>query len=62
MTEFYTRQDVANMLGVSLPKVTEIFNRPDFPALKLGKSYKVEAEAFKKWCQQRRTNSDFERK
>jgi len=59
MIKFYTRVDVAEMLGVSLPKATEIFNRPDFPALMLGKCYKVEAEAFKTWCQRRRTNSDY---
>lgn len=59
MEKFYTRQDIAAMTGWSLPKTTEVFNRPDFPALLIGKNYIVLAEAFHEWCKVRRTNNDF---
>lgn len=57
--KFYTRQEVSAMTGWSLPKTTQVFNRPDFPALIIGKRYIVEAEAFQKWCSQKHTNNDF---
>lgn len=60
--EFYTRNDVARMLKCSLPTVAQIFGRPDFPALIFGKSYVVEKEAFREWCQRRHTKNDFLRR
>ena len=59
MEKFYTRQDVAAMTGWSLPTVTQVFARPDFPALIIGKRQIVNAEAFRNWISKRHTNKDF---
>ncbi len=59
MLEFYTRREVAQMLGISLPKASEVFHRAEFPALILGREMLVEKEAFKKWCSSRHTNDDY---
>lgn len=59
MEKFYTRQEVATMTGWSLPTVQKVFERPDFPALIIGKRQIVYAEAFKEWISKRHTNKDF---
>lgn len=52
---FLSAKDVANYLECSLPTARKIMNRKDFPAIKIGKSLKVEAMAFHEWTQKRRT-------
>ena len=52
--EFYTTVDVARMLGCSIPTARQLFYRRDFPALKIGKNFKVEKHALQKWCSERR--------
>ena len=59
--EFLTRQDVARLLGCSLPTVAQIFSRPDFPALIFGKNQLVESQAFAEWCRRRHTKEDYKR-
>lgn len=54
MTVFYTTKQVAKCLGCSIPTARQLFYRADFPALKIGKNYKVEKTAFEKWCSERR--------
>lgn len=54
MTVFYTTKQVAQCLGCSIPTARQLFYRRDFPALKIGKNYKVEKNAFEKWCSERR--------
>ena len=54
MTIFYNTQQVAQCMGCSLTTARQIFRRPDFPALKIGKNFKVEKCAFEKWCSERR--------
>ena len=53
---FYSTIEVAKMLGCSIPTARQIFHRRDFPALKIGKNFKVEKSAFEKWCTQRRAD------
>lgn len=53
-TVFYNTKKVAQMLGCSIPTARQLFYRNDFPALKIGKNYKVEKNAFEKWCSERR--------
>ena len=52
---FLSAKDVANYLECSLPTARKIMSRKDFPAIKIGKSLKVEATAFHEWTQKRRT-------
>lgn len=52
--EFLTTEDVARSLGCSLPTARQLFYRPDFPALKIGKNFKVSKQAFEKWASERR--------
>lgn len=54
LTTFYTTKQVAQCLGCSIPTARQIFHRKDFPALKVGKNFKVEKTAFEKWCSERR--------
>ncbi len=54
LTVFYNTKKVAQMLGCSIPTARQLFYRRDFPALKIGKNYKVEKNAFEKWCSERR--------
>ncbi len=53
-TVFYTTKQVAECLGCSIPTARQLFYRHDFPALKIGKNFKVEKHAFEKWCSERR--------
>lgn len=53
-TVFYTTKQLAEILGCSIPTARQLFYRRDFPALKIGKNYKVEKNAFEKWCSERR--------
>lgn len=54
MTVFYNTKQVAAMLHCSIPTARQLFYRRDFPALKIGKNYKVEKTAFENWCSERR--------
>jgi excisionase family DNA binding protein len=54
MTDFLTTKEVAAALGCSIPTARQLFHRPDFPALKVGKNFRVSAEALEKWAAERR--------
>jgi excisionase family DNA binding protein len=54
LTEFYTTEDIAKCLGCSIPTARQLFHRSDFPALKIGKNFKVSKSAFEKWVSERR--------
>ena len=51
---FYDTKQVAAALGCSIPTARQLFHRPDFPALKDGKNFRVSAEALEKWAGERR--------
>ena len=51
---FLNTKQVAQCLGCSITTARHLFYRRDFPALKIGKNYKVEKNAFEKWCRERR--------
>ena len=53
--KYLSVEDVARMLGVSLPTAREYMARPDFPKIKAGKGYKVSATAFFLYNLQART-------
>ena len=59
--EFLTMSDIQKMTGWSKPTVIQLFARPDFPALTIGRPYLVTREAFEKWCGARKSNKDFRR-
>lgn len=50
----YSTADIAKILGCSIPTARQLFKRSDFPALKIGKNYRVEKTAFESWCNGRR--------
>lgn len=54
LTEILTVEQVQENLHVGRNKVYEIFARPDFPALKLGRRMGVDREAFEEWKKSRR--------
>lgn len=55
---FYTTKQLAELMGCSIPTARQLFYRRDFPALKIGKNYKVEKTAFEKWCSERRIDNE----
>lgn len=52
--EFYSTAEVAAVLGCSIPTARQLFHRADFPALKVGKNFRVERSALEKWAAERR--------
>lgn len=51
---FYNTKEVADVLNCSIPTARQLFHRPDFPALKIGKNFRVERSALEKWASERR--------
>lgn len=51
---FYNTTEVAAALGCSIPTARQLFHRADFPALKVGKNFRVERKALEKWASERR--------
>lgn len=56
---FYTTKDVAKLTGISMPKVLEIFNRPDFPVCDYGQGKIVFVPAFCEYFMKAVKQSDF---
>lgn len=54
LTQILTVEDVQKNLHIGRNKVYEVFARPDFPALKLGRKMGVDREAFEEWKKSRR--------
>lgn len=54
LTEILTVEDVQRNLHIGRNKAYQIFARDDFPALKLGRMYGVDKEAFEEWKKSRR--------
>lgn len=57
MTKIIGVKDVADILGISLPKAYELVNRKDFPVFKVGNRYKIIALEFEEWIQ-KQNNGD----
>ena len=53
---FLTPMDVAKAMGCSIPAARQLFHRPDFPSIKVGKNFKVLKSAFIKWCSEKHTD------
>lgn len=47
---FYTEKQVSDMLQLGKKKTHALFQTEGFPAIKIGRDYRVEVEAFKKWA------------
>jgi hypothetical protein len=56
---FYTTKDVAKLTGLSMPKVLDLFNRPDFPVCDYGQSKIVFIPAFCEYFMKPVKQSDF---
>lgn len=50
-----TVKEVQADLQIGRNKVYEIFARADFPAIRLGRKFTVDSEAYQKWKKERRT-------
>lgn len=49
-----TRKEVKVILGVNANRVLEVFHRPDFPRIELGKRLLVTKPAFLNWLESQR--------
>lgn len=58
LSKILTVKQVQENLGIGRNKVYEVFAREDFPALKLGRKFGVDKEAFEEWKKKSRTNKD----
>jgi hypothetical protein len=56
---FYTTDDVVRLMGISKPKVLDIFNRPDFPVCDYGQGKVVFIPAFCEYFMKAVKQSDF---
>lgn len=56
---FYTTKDVQKLTGISMPKILEIFNRPDFPVCDYGQGKIVFIPAFCEYFMKAVKQSDF---
>ena len=50
---FLTPMDIAKAMGCSVPAARQLFHRPDFPSIQVGKNFKVLKSAFIKWCSEK---------
>ena len=55
---FYTTSDVRRILGIGNKTCLELFHRPDFPCIKIGKSFKITKEKFNEYVNSRRILND----
>lgn len=58
LSQILTVEDVKNNLHIGRNKVYQIFARKDFPALKLGRKFGVDKEAFEEWKKTSRKNKE----
>ena len=56
---FFSTKDVSELTGISMPKVLEIFNRPDFPVCDYGQGKVVFIPAFCEYFMKPVKQSDF---
>ncbi len=52
MTKLLTVKEAAEILRVSLPTMYEYINSVGFPALKVGRAWRIPADMFEKWILQ----------
>ena len=50
-------QELADQLGISLPKAYELTKRPDFPVLRIGTRIIIPTEDLNKWLSEKATKS-----
>ena len=55
---FYTTSDVRRILGIGNKTCLDLFHRPDFPCIKIGKSLKITKEKFNEYVNSRRILND----
>lgn len=55
---FYTTSDVKRILGIGNKTCLDLFHRPDFPCIKIGKSFKITKEKFNEYVNSRRILND----
>lgn len=49
MKEYITPEDVSKILKIGRNSTYKLINRPDFPKIKLGKSFRIPKEDFEKY-------------
>lgn len=49
LPEFYTVQEVAEIMKMGNNKIYKLFKTDGFPAIKIGHDYRVEKSRFNKW-------------
>ena len=48
--EFLTIKDIQNILKIGKNVAYDLCKRADFPAIKIGGSYRIPLDEFNKWC------------
>lgn len=52
-TKFLTRKDVMQTMGIGDTASLELFNNPNFPAIRFGRAWLIEVNAFRKYVSER---------
>ncbi|WKY46532.1 helix-turn-helix domain-containing protein [Eubacteriaceae bacterium ES3] len=45
----YTAKEIAELMGLALPKTYDLCNRADFPAIRVGRAIRVPIKEFEEW-------------
>lgn len=52
-TTFLNVKDVAEIMGISIPTARKLFEKRDFPTIRVGRRLLVSEDAFRKYMMQR---------
>ena len=58
-TTFLNVKDVAEIMGISTPTARKLFEKRDFPTIRVGRRLLVSEDAFRKYMMQRHSGSQF---
>ena len=50
-TDFYTPDDVMNILHIGKSQVYKLFKSETFPSIKIGGSLRIDVKRFENWCE-----------
>lgn len=51
-------KEAAEYLGVCQPKIRELVRRDDFPAMKIGRSWKISRKGLEDWIEEKTKNHE----
>jgi len=56
--DWYSPQEIADMLGLKVDTIREYIRKKELPAYRFGRDYRVRKEDYEEWLKKRRTTDD----